>query len=57
MLQNNNFLFFFKIIFDISISKQFENTKKINFKKIKIKIIFFKNSFKIQKQTDTKIDN
>jgi hypothetical protein len=48
MLQNNNFLFFFKIIFDISISKQFENTKKINFKKIKIKIIFFKNSFKIQ---------
>jgi hypothetical protein len=41
MYRNNVFLFFFKFIFDISISKQSKNTKKINLKQIK-KIYFLK---------------
>jgi len=53
--ENNIFFYFLKIIFDISTSKSFENTKKnINLKQRKNKKIlnFFKSAFKTQKQTE-----
>ena len=54
MYQNNiYFFYFFKIIFDISVSKWFENTKNIliwSKEKNKKNLIFFKNIFKTQKQ-------
>jgi hypothetical protein len=46
MHSNNIFLFFKKIIFDISASKWSKNTKKN-----KKNSIFFKNAFETQKQT------
>jgi hypothetical protein len=49
------FFYFLKIIFDINTSKLFKNTKNINLKqknKNKFFLIFFKNAFKTQKQTE-----
>ena len=47
------YFYFKKIIFDISASKWFKNTKKnINLKQIKKRLsIFFKSAFETQKQT------
>jgi hypothetical protein len=52
MHQNNIFIYFLKIIFDINISKWSENTKNISIwsKKNKKFSNFFKNVFETQKQ-------
>ena len=50
-MHQNNFFYFFKIIFDISASKWSENTKTILIWSKK-KLIFFKSAFKTQKQTE-----
>ena len=50
-MHQNNFFYFFKIIFDISASKWSENTKTILIWSKK-KLIFFKSAFEIQKQIE-----
>jgi len=57
-MYQNNIFYFLKIIFDISVSKWFTNTKKLLiWSKEKNKKIsnFFKNIFKTQKQIRTKL--
>jgi hypothetical protein len=51
-MYQNNFIYFLKFIYDISISKQFKN-KKNNFKQKNI-LKFLKRPFLLQKQTCTK---
>jgi len=46
-MYRNNFFYFLKFIFDISLSKEFKNTKKINLKKTNSK--FYKNVLQLQK--------
>jgi hypothetical protein len=58
MYQNNIFILFLKIIFDINVSKWSENTKKIliwSKEKNNKNLIFFKNAFKTQKQTGPRL--
>ena len=50
-MHQNNFFYFFKIIFYISASKWSENTKTILIWSKK-KLIFFKSAFEIQRQTE-----